>query len=153
MILIPVRTVAGLNHREHHMARARRVKAEREATGWGLKGQPQPSLPCSVLLTRISPAHVTPDDDTTVGALKGCRDAVAEWLGVNDRDRHIVRYAYAHEKGPWGVRISFGPHCEGCDLAERGAPSMFMANCGPCTRRMLESIKDASGILPAACGA
>jgi len=140
VILIPVRTVAGLNAREHHYARARRVKAERDATGWALKGRPIPATPCSVLLVRVSPAHVAPDDDSVVGALKGVRDAVADWLGVNDRDRATVRYAYAHEKGPWGVRIEFGPHCEGCALAERDDPCMYVANCPACRARMLADL-------------
>ena len=103
---IPLRTGSGLNGREHYMARARRVKAERQAAAWALHGRPAPDLPCTVLLTRIAPS-VGLDDDNLVGALKGVRDAVAEWLGVDDRCRDIVRYRYEQASGPWGVQVGF----------------------------------------------
>lgn len=148
MILLPIRTVAGLNAREHHMARARRVREEREATGWALKGHEKPATPCAVTLTRISPAHVMPDDDQVVGALKGIRDAVAEWLDVDDREKAVVRYAYEQEKGPWGVRISFGPHCEGC--ASDGAVYVF--KCPACQLRMFATLTSDGG-LRNGCGA
>ena len=44
-----------------------------------------------------------------IGALKGVRDQVAAWLGVDDRHKHIVRYAYEQERGPWAVRIEWRP--------------------------------------------
>lgn len=108
MILVPIRTSTGLNAREHPMARCRRVKREREAVAWLLKGQASPMLPCSVLLTRITPRGRM-DDDGLVGALKAIRDEVAAWLAVDDRHDHIVKYRYAQARGDWGVRVEFLP--------------------------------------------
>lgn len=108
MILVPIRTVPGLNVREHHMARSRRVKAEREAVAWYLKGCAAPRLPCSVLLTRQSPRGRL-DDDNLPGSLKAVRDEIAAWLGVDDRHTHIVSYRYAQARGEWGVRVEFLP--------------------------------------------
>jgi hypothetical protein len=103
--LVPIRTGTGMNAREHHMSRSRRVKAERAHTAIALMQHKPPPLPCAVLLTRIAPSSGL-DDDNLAGALKGVRDQVAEWIGVDDRHRLIVRYLYAQERGPWGVRIT-----------------------------------------------
>ena len=105
-ITVPIRTAAGLNVREHHIARSRRVKAEREAVAWLLKGHASPMLPCEVLLTRVSPSGKL-DSDNLQGSLKACRDSVAAWLHVDDRHDHIVRYRYAQARGEWAVRIEF----------------------------------------------
>lgn len=112
MILVPIRTIPGMNVREHWRARAKRVKAEREAVAWVLTTQalqeyPQP--PLKVTLTRIGPSNGL-DDDNLAGALKSVRDQVAQWLGVDDRKREIVRYAYEQERGKeWAVRIEWQP--------------------------------------------
>ena len=108
MILIPgFRTVPGMNVREHHMARARRVRAEKERVGWELKRLHQkPPLPCVVTLTRLAPSSGL-DTDNLAGAMKAIRDAVADWLGVDDKDTATVRYECAQERGPWAVGISF----------------------------------------------
>lgn len=111
LIVIPLRTGNGLNGREHHMARARRVKAERDAVAWMLCTLRRPVLPCTVTLTRVAPSQGL-DDDNLAGALKGVRDAVAEWLGVDDRDRHRVRYEYEQARGRhgvWEVLVRFSP--------------------------------------------
>lgn len=113
MISIAIRTAPGLNVREHWRARARRVKAERNAVAWALllSQRPdkakRPELPCTVRLTRVAPSNGL-DDDNLAGALKGVRDQVAEWLGVDDKDRQQVRYVYAQRRGPWAVEIEFG---------------------------------------------
>jgi hypothetical protein len=73
-----------------------------------LKTLAKPSLPLIVTLTRVAPSNGL-DDDNLAGALKGVRDAVAEWLGVDDRDRATVRYEYEQRRGPWGVEISWRP--------------------------------------------
>lgn len=106
MIAVPLRTSRGLNAREHHHARARRVKAEREAVAWMLAGKPKPETPCVVSLTRIAPSKGL-DDDNLAGALKAVRDQIAEWLGVDDGLSEVVRYTYHQRKGPWGVEIDF----------------------------------------------
>jgi hypothetical protein len=115
MIVVPIRTVPGMNVREAWHTRSRRVKRERAATGWLLTQAVRPALPCSVLLTRVAPSGGL-DDDNLPGALKGVRDAVAEWIGVDDRHSTRVRYRYAQCRGPWAVRIEFGPPVSGAQL-------------------------------------
>lgn len=115
MIVVPLRTSPGQNAREHWAVKAKRVKAEREAVAWSLTAATKPALPCSVLLTRVSP-RAGLDDDNLVGSLKSVRDEVARWLGVDDRERFRVRYRYAQTVGPWGVRIEFGEPVAGAQL-------------------------------------
>lgn len=117
MILVPIRTVTGLNAREHHHAKARRVKSERQYVAWALLGKPKPEVPCTVRLIRASPSHIPTDDDNLVGALKAVRDAVADWLGIDDKLSDLVRYVYAQKRGPWAVEIDFGKHLP-CDVFE-----------------------------------
>lgn len=106
MILIPLRTVNPVNIREHWKARVRRVKAERDATAWALIAATKPALPCVVTLTRLAPSNGL-DDDSLPVSCKAVRDQIAEWLGVDDKHRHIVRYEYAQRRGEWGVEINF----------------------------------------------
>lgn len=114
-ITVPLRTPPGQNARELWPQRSRRVKAERQAVGLVLNTCRKPRIPCSVVLTRIAPSAGL-DDDNLTGALKSVRDAVATWLGVDDRDRMTVRYRYAQMRGPWGVRIEFGEPATGAQL-------------------------------------
>lgn len=115
MITVPLRTVPGQNVRELWQARTSRVKKERKTTAWSLVGQKRPPIPCSVRLTRVAPSSGL-DDDNLLGALKGVRDQVAEWLGVDDRDRTKVRYLYDQKRGPWGVTIEFGEPVQGAQF-------------------------------------
>lgn len=78
------------------MVRSRRVKAEREATGWALVASGEPkTLPVTVQLTREAARAM--DTDGLAASFKGVRDAVAEWLGVDDADPR-VRWEYAQTK-------------------------------------------------------
>lgn len=106
-----LRTRNQLNTRKHwRVDRAERA-AVREATGyallgadWGRLGKPSEAAPWVVTLTRLGPREM--DDDGLVSALKSVRDAFADFVGVNDRLRHIVRYAYEQERSrEFGVRI------------------------------------------------
>lgn len=103
-----LRTVPGMNTREHHMARHRRVRSEKAAVLWLLTGKPKPALPCVVTLTRLAPSSGL-DDDNLAGALKSVRDAVAAWLGVDDKLVGVVRYVNQQRRAPWGVRIEWSP--------------------------------------------
>lgn len=113
VVIVPIRTVPGMNVRENWRARARRVKAERHATAWALliaqrpEKAVKPSLPCTVRLTRVAPSNGL-DDDNLAGALKAVRDQIAKWLGVDDKRRDLVRYVYAQRRGEWAVEIEFG---------------------------------------------
>ena len=107
MIHIPdFRTGRGLNAREHHYARARRVRSERDITAWALRKAAKPTPPLVVTLTRIAPSNGV-DDDNLCGSLKACRDQVAAWLGVDDKRRDVVRYEYSQRRGPWAVEIKW----------------------------------------------
>lgn len=109
MIEVPgLRTERGMNTREHWAARSSRVKREKQAVAWMLMNKTKPALPCVVTLTRLAPSNGL-DDDNLAGALKSVRDAVATWLGVDDKDRATVRYQYEQQRAPWGVRIEWRP--------------------------------------------
>lgn len=105
MLTIPLRTGRGLNDREHHFKRYTRQRKEQFAVGMFLNRCTRPGTPCTVFLTRIAPSEGL-DDDNLVGALKAVRDAVADWIGVDD-GKHDVVYRYAQERGPWGIRIEW----------------------------------------------
>lgn len=94
---IPMRTVSAMNAREHWRMRSARVKAERQAVALVLRGSP-PETPCTVTLTRIAPSNGL-DDDNLCSALKAARDQVAQWIGVDDRKRDVVRYRYEQQRG------------------------------------------------------
>ena len=110
-ISIPLRTGRGQNDRYANFGqRARIVKAERLAVAWALAAAQvnRPPLPCVVTLTRRAPSNGL-DDDTLAGALKGVRDQFADWIGIDDKRRDLVRYEYAQERGLWAVRIAWTP--------------------------------------------
>lgn len=116
VILVPIRTVPGLNAREHWRVGAKRKKLEREAVAWVLRNQAHPPIPCSVRLTRIVPSGPGCDDDNLAGSMKSVRDEIALWLGVDDRHSKQVRYVYDQKRGPWGVTIEWGAPVEGAQF-------------------------------------
>lgn len=104
---IPIRTVSGMNAREHWRVRAKRVKAEREATHYAIRqsANGMPMLPLKVSMTRIGPSNGL-DDDNLSSSLKAVRDQIAHWLGVNDRKSDLVQYICDQERGKaWLVRV------------------------------------------------
>lgn len=114
MVNVPIpgmRLGRGQNAREHHMARARRVKREREIVTLVLRGtvarQMMHVAPLSVTITRVAPSAGL-DDDNAVSSAKAVRDAVAAVLGVDDRDER-VDWLVTQERGPWAVRICIEP--------------------------------------------
>jgi hypothetical protein len=118
VFIVPIKTPSGPNAREIWQVKAARVKKERQATAWMLKTVKRPAIPCSVNLTRLSAGTV--DDDNLPSSLKAVRDQIAEWLGVDDRHRNIVRYVYHQRKvarGQFGVEVSFGPPVSGAQLS------------------------------------
>lgn len=67
-------------------------------------------LPLHVRLIRQSAGEL--DDDGLVSSCKSARDACADFLGVDDKRRDVVRYLYDQEKckrGEWGLRVEFYP--------------------------------------------
>jgi hypothetical protein len=113
-VLIPLRTRGGMNSREHPMVRHRRVAAEKETVRWHLKaaeraGLKRPDTPCTFVLTRIAPSGGLDPFDNLPSSLKSVVDALAAWMGVDDRKSEVVRYTSSQERGPWGVRIEVRP--------------------------------------------
>lgn len=100
MIVLPIRTVSGLNVREHWAKRAKRVKNERLMAYLMM---PKVEVPCTILLTRCGPRKM--DDDNLRGACKAVRDGISEKLGIDDGS-DAVRWEYAQEKSKvYGVRV------------------------------------------------
>lgn len=112
--LIPLALPSAPNQRLHWAAKARQVRAQRDATAWVLGSRPRPSLPVVVTLTRVSPRRL--DDDNLRGAFKAVRDQVATWLGVDDADPR-VRWDYDQRKGPPAVEVRVSP----CGMTPSGA--------------------------------
>lgn len=97
----------GLNSREHHLARARRVERERKLTRVFMRGVYRPGnkiqLPAVIFITSSRRGVI--DDDNLAGACKAIRDEIATQLGLDDGDARL-HWRYKQEKGQrWGVRV------------------------------------------------
>lgn len=106
IVELPIKTVAGLNAREHYLARSRRVRRERGAAHLTVKHKHgRPELPVIVTMVRLSAGKL--DDDNLQGAFKAIRDGVADAYGVADNDPRIA-WSYGQElcaRGKYGIRI------------------------------------------------
>ncbi len=105
--VIPIRTVSGLNVREHWAKRSRRVKAERFATFVELHriARVIPRLPVVVTLVRRATRLL--DTDNLPGSMKAVRDQIAEFFGVTDGPAETrIRWVYGQEKGPAAVLVT-----------------------------------------------
>lgn len=94
------------NLREHHHAKAERMKAHR-LIGRSLGRRVAPVrilMPWAVVvqLTRVAPRPL--DDDNLASALKAVRDGVADALGVDDRDPRVV-WLVDQRKGKAAVEV------------------------------------------------
>lgn len=107
-ITLPLQTRSEANLR-NWQGRCRRTKEARTvwlATAFRFR-LPRPELPVVVKFTRLGGKKL--DDDNLRQALKGLRDHIAEWLGVDDADDR-VRWKYFQEpRGPIGVRVQIQP--------------------------------------------
>lgn len=108
-LVIPIKTVSGMNAREHWAARAKRVKAEREVVAfWFHKyvGRNADLLvPGTVTLVRRGPRRL--DSDNAVSALKGVRDELARLLGTHDGPGGPIRWEYGPQViGPHAVLVA-----------------------------------------------
>lgn len=107
-----VRTRNQLNSRRHWRTDAAERRAIREAVGYALLGAdwssyPKPSEddPWDVTITRSGPGELDPDDGLP-SACKSVRDAFAEFVGVDDKHRRIIRYHYQQVRTrEYGVRL------------------------------------------------
>ncbi|WAM23849.1 hypothetical protein [Myxococcus sp. NMCA1] len=99
---VPTGTVNPTNTREHHHARARRVRDEREETEEAWPGWTAPAL-LVVRLTRVSP-RLLDGGDNLPAALKPVRDEVARQLRLDDASP-LVRWDYEQVQGPAAVVV------------------------------------------------
>jgi hypothetical protein len=112
--VVPLRVGRGQNEREHWAARHKREKTEKAAVRDVLSAYRVPPGDYRVQLVRIAPAAESRplDRDNLQGGLKATRDAVAAWLGVDDRDAEdggVVTWQYdqrAVQPRTYGVEIS-----------------------------------------------
>lgn len=115
IIIVPgLRTYNVTNVRMHWRVRMARTQAVRDsvtealyAEDWTLQA-PSERTPWDVRLVRLGPREM--DDDGVVSALKGVRDALAAFVGVDDKQRRLVRYSYDQRPSKeWGVEIHIHP--------------------------------------------
>ncbi len=109
-VSIPVlglRTISEANAHEHWRTRAARAKHQKNTVALVLRASVahlmMVAAPLVVTLTRIAPSNGL-DSDNMVGSQKHVRDAVADVLGVNDKDPR-VEWRVEQRKGPWAVEI------------------------------------------------
>lgn len=97
-MFVQLKTVSGLNAREHFQARARRVRAERNAgylAAHALTRGNRPKPPLTITLTHVGRKR---DSDNVPGSLKGFRDGVADYLKIDDGDERLT-WLYAQRPG------------------------------------------------------
>lgn len=103
-----LRTVSEMNERSHWAVRNKRKKEQQKAVYFAWKkiafGKRIPKPPVVVKLTRFGPRLL--DDDNLRGAMKFCRDTVADLLKVDDGDSRI-QFEYAQQlDSEYAVTIS-----------------------------------------------
>lgn len=103
-ITVPVRTHSP-NGNHHWRVVGKHRKTLRTTTLLALRsafGAAPPFVPTSVVITRIGPRKM--DSDNAAFACKGARDAIADWIGIDDGD-DAVEWIVRREIGAYGVRI------------------------------------------------
>ena len=109
-VVVPIRIESVANLREHHMARARRASAHRQAVHWALRAEAilkGTTGPLTITLTRIAPRAV--DGDNLQSGCKAARDGVADFLGRDDGDP-LLNWLYAQEFGKqYSLRVRIAP--------------------------------------------
>lgn len=105
-MFVAIKTKNGLNQRQHWRTVSKRAIEIKSATAIALSAQAgvrghHVRRPCVVVMTRSSTGVL--DDDGLASSLKHVRDAVAEWLGVDDGDTGAVRFKCEQGTGKRGV--------------------------------------------------
>lgn len=102
--ILPLKTVNELNDHSHWRKRQKRAKQQHHVVSLVVATLRKPRVPCVVELTRISPGRL--DSDGAVASQKHVRDAIAKWIGVDDKHDDIVEYRVSQEHGKeYGVRV------------------------------------------------
>lgn len=93
---VPIRTVSEANDRSHWRVKNARKQAQQEEVAIAMHNallRNKVELPCVVTLTRYGQNAL--DSDNLSGSFKGCRDMIAQKLGVDDGDVSKVQFEYA----------------------------------------------------------
>ena len=93
---LPIFTVSEANRREHHMARHRRRKKQREDAHLLMKQFKRPRLPVVITLTRVAPRMLDPHDNLPM-SVKAVVDGICDWLRVPD-DSGDIFFLYQQTK-------------------------------------------------------
>lgn len=100
-LILPIRIESESNKRGHWSKHAKRTKTQRGLVCLACRAHfVKPSIPCTIRLTRIAPREL--DQGNIAAALKAVQDGCADWLGIDDRKKNLVKYEYENERG--GVR-------------------------------------------------
>lgn len=114
VVHVPIRTISEANRSwvENRWVRRKRVDGQHEAVTLALRARSTRcpwSPPLLVTVTRLGPGRLDPHDNLPTSQ-KHVIDAIAAYLGIDDRHDHVVRYVIAQERAPeWGVRIRIEP--------------------------------------------
>lgn len=96
-ISIPVRTINASNVSEHHFAKARRVKKEREIVSLFMRQVKFPDPPMRITLIRVGGQQL--DSDGLVRSCKAPRDQIAAEIGIDDKHDNLVKWEYEQRPG------------------------------------------------------
>ena len=91
------------NARAHWSATAAKRARERAVIGAALARVTRPAGPWRVTITRVGPRAM--DDDNRTASAKGCRDAIAAWLGIDDGDERVAWEVRGEVARGYAVRV------------------------------------------------
>ena len=106
-VRLPLRVVSEANARGSWHGGASRAARQRSTVALALKAHHRPALPVSVRLVRWAPRRL--DGDNLQRACKAIRDAVAEWLGVDDADPRVSWHYAQGTARTYALSIIAGP--------------------------------------------
>ena len=106
-VTIPgLRLVSEANSHAHFRERQKRAKAQNTLVDLVMRTRARVAPPCEVRITRIAPQGL--DSDNLAGSAKHVRDALARWIGVDDRNPEVTWHVGQAKGKPreYGVRIT-----------------------------------------------
>jgi hypothetical protein len=95
VVELPIRIVSEMNLREHWRSRHRRFQSQKTDFVWSMVGHHPQSKRARITLTRLAPRKL--DDDNLAAGFKAIRDAVADWIGVDDGSTSLT-WVYRQEQ-------------------------------------------------------
>lgn len=142
--------VSEANAHEVHWHRAKRAKQQHGVVGLVLRAHRPVAAPCEVRITRLAPG--TLDTDNLQGSAKHVRDAVALWLGVDDKDPRVTWHVGQERTKHYGARIAVRPWSPGAAVGSRvsitGDTTVAELSLDPATLRALARALDTLAAAP-----